>query len=495
MMRLLGFVCCLALFKWILYRQLNGFILELILILMIGLMVAVIISGFRSVFHRSLSLSIRQWVSFYLSVVGLLVLLMPFGLFGLTSVIKTAIPISGSLFTWLTINRYPILIGLAGMYLVLLVLALRIRKFLYYLVSNDDNRLATVFKLAWQDGGSSDLWRGGLWLVGMLSASGLIIIGLAGINSVVENKEIWWLSQGVINFVIPLVQLTIILKLLGVPVNYRATDRLWWPIWLLSFAIVGVLGGLSGNSGRQPIPQTVIVHRGVIDHDATGNTIAALVKNSRYHFPYVEMDVQETKDHHFICAHNNTIKIPHGGNQEIDRLSLKTIQQYHRVELFGDYLRVANRLGQPLIIELKLTNHSDSNMGMRFAQLYRHQLQQLPHQVHSIGYRPLRQIKQEIPSIKVGLVTMLNLGNIAKLSVDFYTLEHVTITNYLMRSLAGEGRPIYAWTDNRHDSMIRAAMMGVNGQVTDQADKLATLKMNTDQNRWLLLLNFLLDYL
>jgi glycerophosphoryl diester phosphodiesterase len=90
---------------------------------------------------------------------------------------------------------------------------------------------------------------------------------------------------------------------------------------------------------------------------------------------------------------------------------------------------------------------------------------------------------------------MLNLGNIAKLSVDFYTLEHVTITNYLMRSLAGEGRPIYAWTDNRHDSMIRAAMMGVNGQVTDQADKLATLKMNTDQNRWLLLLNFLLDYL
>ncbi|WP_054746544.1 hypothetical protein [Lentilactobacillus rapi] len=90
---------------------------------------------------------------------------------------------------------------------------------------------------------------------------------------------------------------------------------------------------------------------------------------------------------------------------------------------------------------------------------------------------------------------MLNFGDMSKLNVNFYTLEHYTVSNYLIRSADIDQRQIYTWTDNSRLGMFRSAIMGVNGQVTDQAQKLAHLKINLDRDRWVLLLNYLLDYL
>lgn len=241
--------------------------------------------------------------------------------------------------------------------------------------------------------------------------------------------------------------------------------------------------------------QTIIIHRGVINHNSQANTISALKKNSRYHFPYVEMDIQEAMDHHFICAHDDAVKIPGKGLRDINDLRLATIEKYHHVEVFGNYLRVANRLRQPLIIELKVTNNSDPKMGDQFVNQFKSELIKQHHQVHSIGYRYLQQIKRRVPQIRVGLVTMLNFSDLNRYQVNFYTLQHITLNARVINAIHKTNRPIYAWTDDHQLSMKRMWLMGVNGQVTDQAVKLKQLSLKPQRDEWVLILNLLVDYL
>ncbi|WP_156319435.1 hypothetical protein [Lentilactobacillus parafarraginis] len=111
-----------------------------------------------------------------------------------------------------------------------------------------------------------------------------------------------------------------------------------------------------------------------------------------------------------------------------------------------------------------------------------------------MGYKELRQIKDRVPAIKVGLVTMLNFADIARYKVDFYTLQHITLTPFLLRSIP-QSRPVYAWTDNRVVTMKRLQLMGIDGQVTDQATKLHLLRRAGPHDYFLLVFNFLITYL
>lgn len=488
------FVCIMTMLKWIQNGLHSSWLLMILLLIFVGMLGSVIFISLPRGFNQ-LKLTSKKLIGLYLAVIWLAILWLPLGLFGFTNFIKAAIPVSGAMFTWITVNRQVIVISLMILYLLALGLTLRIRKFLVLLLSGDEAGFIRTLKLAWRDGSFGDLVRSWLAILEMVVAVFAIITGITAFNHLISNQTIWFISKGLINFVVPIVELKTMLRLFSSSIHFDWKSGRLWVFGGVSLLLTTVIGAANVNNGRPPRPQTIIVHRGVIDHNGTGNTIAALKKNSRFHFPYVEMDIQETKDHHFICAHDDTVSIPHKRPQEINTLSLKTVKKYHHVELFGDYLKIANRLHQPLIIELKVTNQSDKQMGTRFADQYRAGLQRLPHRVHSIGYAYLRQIKRQLPHTQIGLVTMLNFGDMSKLNVNFYTLEHYTVSNYLIRSADIDQRQIYTWTDNSRLGMFRSAIMGVNGQVTDQAQKLAHLKINLDRDRLVLLLNYLLDYL
>lgn len=488
------FVCVMTMLKWIQNGLHSSWLLMILLLIFIGMLGSVIFISLPRGFNQP-KLTLKKLIGLYLAVIWLAILWLPLGLFGFTNFIKAAIPVSGAMFTWITVNRQAIIIFLVFLYILAFGLTLKVHKVLVILLSGNEASFIRALKLAWRDDFFGDWVRSWLVILEMVITVFVIITGVTVVNQLISNQIIWFVSKGLINLVVPLVELKTMLRLFASSIHFDWKSGRLWLFGGASLLLITVIGAANVNNGRQPQPQTIIVHRGVIDHNGTGNTIAALKKSSQFHFPYVEMDIQETKDHYFICAHDDTVSIPHKGPQEINTLSLKTVKKYHRVELFGDYLKTANRLKQPLIIELKVTNQSDEQMGTRFADQYRAGLQRLPHRVHSIGYSYLRQIKRQLPHTQVGLVTMLNFGDMSKLNVNFYTLEHYTVSDYLIQSADIDQRQIYTWTDNSRLGMFRSAIMGANGQVTDQAQKLAHLKINLDRDRWVLLLNYLLDYL
>lgn len=460
------------------------------------LLVGLFYYGIVQTVHKAIQSRPWSFLALLGSGVYLFVLLVPLGLFGFSNFIKFSVPISGAQFTWLTVNRYPLAISAIIGYFGLVIVGIYFSDFARNLLVGDGDRPLQAFK---QTAKLMTLKEYGqkLFLVfSMLVGVCLLIVGLGWLNRMIPNSLLFYLSQGMIDMIAPFVEIVVIGRLLGIQfariTSWGLVAGVRICLIIFSALFAGINPALSVRSVGHP---TIIVHRGVINHNAQGNTIAALKRNSRYHFPFVEMDIQETKDHHFICAHDDDVTIPSQGKREINGLDLATITKFHYVEMFGDYLRTANRLKQPLIIELKVTNNSDPQMGTRFAKQFARQLAVLPHRVHSVGYPFLRQIKHQIPRIDVGLVTMLNFGNIGKYHVDFYTLQHSTANPFLISSVGATGRPVYSWTDDSELSMMRMEMLGITGQVTDQALRLQRLRVNDQKDRWILLLNSLQNYL
>lgn len=460
------------------------------------LLVGLFYYGIVQTVHKTILSRTWSLLALLGSGVYLFVLLVPLGLFGFSNFIKFSVPISGDQFTWLTVNRYPLALTAIVGYFGLLLVGIYFSHFALNLLAADGDypiqALKQTVKLMTLKKYAQKLCLLFLMLVGIC----LLIVGLGWLNRLLPNSFLFFLSQGTIDVVAPFVEIVVIGRLLGIQFARLTGKGLIAGVGGCLIIFSALFAGINPAFSVRPVGHpTIIVHRGVINHNAQGNTITALKRNSHYHFPFVEMDIQETKDHHFICAHDNDVPIPGHGDQEINRLNLAEITKFHHVDMFGDYLRTANRLKQPLIIELKVTNSSDPQMGTRFAQQFASQLTVLPHRVHSVGYPFLRQIKQRIPQINVGLVTMLNFGNIGKYKVDFYTLQHLTANPFLISSVGRTGRPVYSWTDDSQLSMMRMEMLGITGQVTDQALRLQKLRVNYQKDRWILLLNSLQNYL
>lgn len=493
---LVGFAIVMALLKFWMMVTVDSKVVVICAFLSLLLLGSTINVGIGNLVPNHVKKKICFRIDFWLAVLTLWFTMLPFGLFGLSAFFKTSFPLTGYQFTWITINRYWLLGCLITAYVVLLMVVLYLRRFIYYLATSYNKSFLQILTLSRHTASLKDVGRGLLLIAIRIGWVMCLILFLSFINYLVGQQFFFVLSLGIINLCVPLIEVKLLFRLLAIPVNSH--------IKLTGISVFGLFGalifvsvlGVTYSSHRilKPAQQEIIVHRGVINNDGAPNTISALKKNSRYRFSYVEMDIQETKDHHFICAHNDTLFIPGKGQREINLLKLKTIQRYHHVDLFREYLHIANNLEQPLIVELKVTNHSDKEMGKRFAEQFGQQMLKQSNMVHSVGYNYLRQIKARYPKIRVGLVTMLNFSNLAKYKVDFYTLQHITLTPFLLRSIPSK-RPVYTWTDDQSLTMKRLSMMGVDGQVTDQAITLKDLTFNQKQNYWLLILNSIVTYL
>ncbi len=126
--QLLCFTASLAILKWWMMASLRPVAVAISSLLVWGLMGLMIQTTLSKAPGRGLRGKPRARIVFFVNMVGLGIALLPFGFFGLSSYIKTAIPLTGNQFTWLTINRFW-LIGWGGLvFLIYVVGALVFRR-------------------------------------------------------------------------------------------------------------------------------------------------------------------------------------------------------------------------------------------------------------------------------------------------------------------------------------------------------------------------------
>ncbi len=236
----------------------------------------------------------------------------------------------------------------------------------------------------------------------------------------------------------------------------------------LLFNNVLYLSGLNDS-----IPLT-ISHRGVDNGNGVQNTIPAMAATIQEKPDYIEMDVQETKDHQFVVFHDENLKKLTGEDKTTHDLTLSQLQTIQAVEnghvapiaSFDDYLAFANEHQQKLLIEIKTTSADSKQMLDRFIKKYQQTILTHHHRIHSLDYEVVTGLKQKVPKLYVSYILPYNLV-FPQTSANGYTMEETTLTgDFVQRAHQGK-KDVYAWTVNNADAMDRMVSLNVNGIVTD----------------------------
>lgn len=252
--------------------------------------------------------------------------------------------------------------------------------------------------------------------------------------------------------------------------------------------VTAVSGGfyLTGNN-RRPV---TISHRGVAEKNGVQNTIPALERTHRLYPDYVEMDVHETKDHQFVVMHDENLKELAGVNKAPYQLTLSQLthltvhENGYRAKIasFDDYLKVADRLHQKLLVEVKTTPHDSKGMLTRFSNRYAKTLERHGDQVQSLDYRVVTGMRRRAPHLPVIYIQPYNF-TYPNIAADGYSMEYSTLTDDFISLAHLQHKLVYSWTVNERPVMMQAMYDNVDGVITNNLQDLNAAIRSYDSRR------------
>lgn len=246
------------------------------------------------------------------------------------------------------------------------------------------------------------------------------------------------------------------------------------------FLIAGVLlltiyNGISSADTIDKGTET-ISHRGVTNGNGVQNTIPAMKKTIKYYQPdYIEMDVQETKDHKYVVMHDKNLKKLAGVDKKPQELTLKQLKKMTvrengyeaKIASFDDYLKVANRHHQKLLVELKTSSSDSKEMVPRFIKQYEKNFEKNGHILQTLSHKAADELKQEDPEAFVSYILPFNFS-FPTTDFDAYTMEQTTLNSSFIGKALMMNKKVYVWTVNDKKDMRQSLYLNVDGIITDE---------------------------
>lgn len=242
---------------------------------------------------------------------------------------------------------------------------------------------------------------------------------------------------------------------------------------------------LNGLAISKPL---TISHRGVDNGNGVQNTIPALIKTSREHPDYVEMDIQETKDHQFVVMHDTNLKSLAHINRSVGDLTLKQLTKLTvtengyqaKIPSFAAYLNAAIAHHQKLLVEIKTNKATTKDLPARFIRQFGPKLLANHEQVHTLSYRIMTALRKEDPQQFVSYILPYNL-TFPYTDANAYTMEATTLNDNFIDQAARYHQKVYAWDIDDVTLLDQMMFLGVNGIITDNLHEMQVeIKNNTD---------------
>jgi glycerophosphoryl diester phosphodiesterase len=258
----------------------------------------------------------------------------------------------------------------------------------------------------------------------------------------------------------------------------------WWtkPLRAVSLILIIVGGGFAVSYfiiESQTEERTVlnIAHRA----NALGapeNSIPALLNSISVGADLVEIDVQLTSDGVVVVLHDADLMRVAGDPRRISEISYDELSQLllitdqdlpdekRQIPTLEEYIELS-RNQITLLIELKYYGFYPE-LAEEVIRIVREQGIEEEVLLMSLSMQSVQQVKEIAPDLPMGYTSALAAGDLARLSIDFLAIFHQNITPQLVRTYADRGRPIYAWTVNEAEDMIKAIENGADGLITDE---------------------------
>jgi len=242
---------------------------------------------------------------------------------------------------------------------------------------------------------------------------------------------------------------------------------------------------LNGLAISKPL---TIAHRGVDNGNGVQNTIESLVKTSKEKPDYVEMDIQETKDHQFVVMHDTNLKSLAGIKRSVGDMTLKQLTKttvtengyQAKIPSFNAYLNAAIAHHQKLLVEIKTNKATTKDLPQRFIKQFGPKLLANHEQVHTLSYKIMAALRHEDPKQFVSYILPYNL-TFPYTDANAYTMEATTLNDNFIDQAGKAHQKVYAWDIDSVTLLDQMMFLGVNGIITDNLHEMQTeIRNNTD---------------
>ncbi len=224
-------------------------------------------------------------------------------------------------------------------------------------------------------------------------------------------------------------------------------------------------------------PVLVFAHRGA-SASRPENTLASFRRAGEEHADFVELDVQESSDGVVLVAHDRDLmkvartplqiwSSPASQLRQIDIGSYFSPKfKDERVPTLAEALAVCKGVSR---VDIELKDYGKSqHLEEHVVELVEAAGMQKDIVSMSLNRRMVENMKRLRPDWKAGLLAAKAVGEPSRLPFDFLAVETRMATASFIRAAHSAHKPVYVWTVNDPQRMIRMIGVGVDGLITDR---------------------------
>ena len=296
-----------------------------------------------------------------------------------------------------------------------------------------------------------------------------------------------------------LVQPLLIMKLTRLYRQYENNEEVRYPIRakkrhpimvLLIIVIIGAVIGFTyifNNyfdeifiSKKMP---NIIAHRAG-GNEGNENTIGGVLKAVELGAYGSEIDVQRTKDGHYVINHDATFERVAGVNKKPEEMTLNEIKE---LRVGGESVATIEEMLDTshekivLFVELK-GNSADNKMADDMVRMIKERNMQDEVVLISLKYDLIDYIEDTYTDIQTGYLTFVTFGDISKLNCDYIGLEEESATSRNIESIHDNNKKVLVWTVNTKESQQYFLKTSIDGIITDNVSQ-AKEAINEYKNR------------
>lgn len=221
----------------------------------------------------------------------------------------------------------------------------------------------------------------------------------------------------------------------------------------------------------------ITAHRGY-SQLAPENTIPAFELAIENQADFIELDVQETKDHGLAVIHDSHLMRLAGVDRNLRNLTTTELADLDVGQWFGEAFKhtripsLASVLDLAkdrikLNLELKCHGH-EQELVNQVVELIHHKHWQQNCVISSLDFDILQQVRTLDPELAIGPVIPPSQPEYPDFEVDFYSIHFTLATLERVDQAHAAGKTIHVWTVNQPSDMQRMIEFGVDNIITDQ---------------------------
>ncbi len=209
------------------------------------------------------------------------------------------------------------------------------------------------------------------------------------------------------------------------------------------------------------------------------NTLAAFIGAKELGADWIELDVQQTKDHKIIVMHDTNFRRTTGVNKNTWEATYDEIKEYdagswkdekfkgEKIPLLEDVIKWAKDNNMKLNIELKPTGN-ETDFEKEVVEIIKDNDFASECVVTSQIYSVLENVKKVDKDIITVYVMSLAYGDLLQFKdADYFSIEASSISKKMVKELHENGKQIYGWTINTSEGINDMIKLNVDNIITD----------------------------